>query len=132
MVELRRDEALKLLGTIHLGRVAFTERALPAIRPVNHLVDAGDIIVRTHGGSGLLGRTLASEVVAYEADEIDAATRTGWSVVVTGAATRVVDPAALDRYQRLLTPWVDAEMELVVRIRPDIVSGYRLVGGTRS
>ncbi|MCX5328052.1 MULTISPECIES: pyridoxamine 5'-phosphate oxidase family protein [unclassified Streptomyces] len=124
---MNRDEALKLLGTIQLGRVAFTEEALPAI-PVNHLVGASDMIVRTHGGSGLLGRALASEVVAYEADEIDAATRTGWSVVVTGTATQVVDPVALGRYQDLLMPWVDTEMRLVVRIKPDMVSDYRLVG----
>ena len=132
MVELSRDEALKLLGTVHLGRVAFTEQALPAIRPVNHLVDDGDIIVRTHGGSALLGRALQSEVVAYEADEIDAATRTGWSVVVTGTATRVTDRGALTRYQSLLMPWVGAEMGQVVRIRPEIVSGYRLAGVTRT
>lgn len=132
MVELSRDEALKLLGTVHLGRVAFTDQALPAIRPVNHLVDDGDIIVRTHGGSALLARALQSEVVAYEADEIDAATRTGWSVVVTGTATRVTDPGALIRYERLLMPWVDAEMGQVVRIRPEIVSGYRLVGVART
>jgi len=131
MVELSRDEALNLLGTVQLGRVAFTDQALPAIRPVNHLVDKGDIIVRTHGGSALLGRALASEVVAYEADEIDAATRTGWSVVVTGTATRIVDPGALARYQSLLMPWVDNEMGQVVRIRPEIVNGYRLVGAAR-
>jgi nitroimidazol reductase NimA-like FMN-containing flavoprotein (pyridoxamine 5'-phosphate oxidase superfamily) len=131
MVELSRSEALKLLGTVQLGRVAFTEQALPAIRPVNHLVDEGDIIVRTHGGSALLGRALLSEVVAYEADEIDAATRTGWSVVVTGTATRVVEPGALARYQSLLMPWIDAEMGQVVRIQPEIVSGYRLVGVAR-
>ncbi|MFE2964420.1 pyridoxamine 5'-phosphate oxidase family protein [Streptomyces sp. NPDC059340] len=61
MVELSCNEALKLLGTVQLGRVALTDQALPAIRPVNHLVDEGEIIVRTHGGSALLGRTPASE-----------------------------------------------------------------------
>jgi len=130
LVELSRDAALKLLGTVQLGRVSFTDQALPAIRPVNHIVDEGDIVVRTHGGSALLGRALLSEVVAYEADEIDPATRTGWSVVVTGTATRVADAAELARYRRLLTPWIDAEMGQVVRIRPEIVSGYRLVRAT--
>lgn len=97
MVVLSREEALKLLGTVPLGRVAFTDQALPAIRPVNHIVAEGDIIVRTHGGSALLGHALQSEVVAYEADEIDPATRTGWSVVATGTATRVADAAELAR-----------------------------------
>ncbi|MFI1336242.1 pyridoxamine 5'-phosphate oxidase family protein [Streptomyces sp. NPDC020845] len=111
-------------------RAAFprvTDQALPAIRPVDHIMNKGDIIVRTHGGSELLGHALLSEVVAYEADEIDLETRTGWSVVVTGTATRVTDAQELARYQKQLTPWIDARMEQVVRIRPEIVSGYRLV-----
>ncbi|MET7702556.1 MULTISPECIES: pyridoxamine 5'-phosphate oxidase family protein [unclassified Streptomyces] len=126
MVELGRHEALKLLGSAQLGRVAFTDQALPAIRPVNHVMDGDTIVIRTHSGSALLKRTLDSEVVAYEADLLDPAARTGWSVVVTGIATRVSDPDDLARYQALLVPWVDAEMGHVVCIQPDIVSGYRL------
>ena len=127
MVELSRDEALKLLGTVQMGRVAFTEQALPAIRPVNHVVgDDGIIVIRTHTGSTLLGHSLASEVVAYEADRIDPVTRTGWSVVVTGVASRVTAPDDVARYRRLLVPWVNAEMAHVVRIVPELVTGYRL------
>ncbi|SEC29837.1 Pyridoxamine 5'-phosphate oxidase [Streptomyces sp. 3213] len=65
----------------------------------------------------------------HEADDLDPATRTGWSVVVTGAAGPVTDPGELARYLTHLTPWADTEMEQVVRIRADIVTGYRLVGG---
>jgi hypothetical protein len=127
MVELDRDEALKLLGTVRMGRVAFTDQALPAIRPVNHVVgDDGTIVIRTHTGSTLLGHSLASEVVAYEADRIDPATHTGWSVVVTGVAARVRAPDDVARYRRLLVPWVNAVLAHVVRIVPELVTGYRL------
>ncbi|WP_405974853.1 pyridoxamine 5'-phosphate oxidase family protein [Streptomyces sp. NBC_00988] len=132
MAVLRCNEALRLVGTVPLGRVAFTDRALPAIRPVNRLMDAGEIIVRTHGGSALLGRAPASEVVAYEADEIGPITRTSWSVVVTGTATRVADAGELARYQRPLVAWFDAAMGQVVRIQPEIVSGVRLTRVGRS
>lgn len=71
-------------------------------------------------------------MAAYEADEIDAPMHTGWSVVVTGTATQVVDPVTLARYQNVLMPWVDAQMGLVVWIGPDMVSGYRMVGAARS
>jgi len=129
MVELGRDESLKLLAEAPLGRVVFSHQALPAIRPVNHLVeDGGDIVIRTHTGAALLGRAVLSEVVAYEADDLDPTTRTGWSVVVTGVAGAVSDPADLARYLTVLTPWVDTEMDHLVRIRADIVTGYRLVG----
>ncbi|MBK3568156.1 pyridoxamine 5'-phosphate oxidase family protein [Streptomyces sp. MBT62] len=128
MVELGRDEALKLLAEAPLGRVVFSHQALPAIRPVNHLVEAnGDIVIRTHTGAALLGRTARSEVVAYEADDLDPTTHTGWSVVVTGSIGPVTDPAELARYRTQLTPWVDTEMEHMARIHADIVSGYRLV-----
>ncbi|MFD8141548.1 pyridoxamine 5'-phosphate oxidase family protein [Streptomyces sp. NPDC059708] len=43
MRELDRAEALRLLATVSLGRVVFTHRALPAVRPVNHLVDGEDV-----------------------------------------------------------------------------------------
>ncbi|MEU7058001.1 pyridoxamine 5'-phosphate oxidase family protein [Streptomyces sp. NPDC046197] len=126
MIELGREEALKLLASVPLGRVGFTQQALPAIRPVNHLVLDGAVVLRTHTGSALLTRSRSSEVVAYEADEIDPDTHTGWSVVVTGVATAVTDPEDLARCRALLVPWVDAEMAHVVRIVPELVTGYRL------
>lgn len=128
MVELRRAESLELLASVSMGRVGFTHRALPVIRPVNHLVDGdGDIVIRTHAGAALLAGATASEVVVYEADRIDEDTHTGWSVMVTGTASRVTDPQALVRYHAELTPWIGTEMEYVVRIETELVTGYRLV-----
>src|SRR6516165_1597587 len=45
----RLDEAaaMRLLASVDYGRVVFSLRSLPAIRPVNHLVDEGRIIIRT-------------------------------------------------------------------------------------
>ncbi|MGW8955802.1 pyridoxamine 5'-phosphate oxidase family protein [Streptomyces sp. NPDC055709] len=115
MVELRREDALDLLGSVRLGRVAFSHQALPAIRPASHVVDDSDIVIRTHADSMLLGSATASEVVAYEADEIDPATWTGWSLVVTGLATLVSDEAEHA-----------PAMGHAICIRAEIVTGYRL------
>lgn len=117
---------MALLGSVPLGRVVFTHRALPAIRPVNHIVDNGHVIIRTSLGSGVSGAVGAGQVVAYEADAIDTETRTGWSVVVTGMARLVDDADDLARYERLLDPWVDGRKDCVIRIPPDLVTGYRL------
>ncbi|QOV34034.1 pyridoxamine 5'-phosphate oxidase family protein [Streptomyces ferrugineus] len=128
MVELDREESLGLLAGVSMGRVGFTHQALPVIRPVNHLVsNGGDIVIRTHAGAALLASAWASEVVVYEADEIDAATRTGWSVMVTGTASRVTEPQELSRFNAELSPWINTEMEHVVRIRAELVTGYRLL-----
>ncbi len=127
MVELDRKESITLLTGVSMGRVGFTHQALPVSRPVNHLVnDDGDIVIRTHAGAALLATASASEVVVYEADQIDEATHTGWSVMVTGTASRVTDPRALSHYRTELRPWINTEMEQVVRIRAEFVTGYRL------
>jgi hypothetical protein len=129
-VELDSDEALRLLGSVSFGRVVFTRQALPTVRPVNHLLDGGDIVIRTHEGAALTSHTRQAGapgvVVAYEADTIDPHTHLGWSVVVTGYAHLVTDPHELARYRALLHPWVNQTMDYAVRIRPDLITGVRL------
>ncbi|WP_327387090.1 MULTISPECIES: pyridoxamine 5'-phosphate oxidase family protein [unclassified Streptomyces] len=131
MEELRADEALHLLGSVELGRLVFTRHALPAVRPVNHLLDAGDIIIRVSDGSMLEALLAAQEgagvVVAYEADAIDQGAHLGWSVVATGYATAVTAPGEIERYAHLLRPWVEGTASGTIRIRPDLVTGFRLL-----
>ncbi|MGW4365035.1 pyridoxamine 5'-phosphate oxidase family protein [Nocardia takedensis] len=131
---LDRAESLRLLASVPVGRVVFTRNALPAIRPVNHLVEDGMVILRTRLAAQLTQAVRADSamVVAYEADEIDPAWRTGWSVVVTGMARPVRDPARVARYEVLLRSWVDRVMDTVVEIEPTIVTGVRLVDPAES
>ena len=136
--EIGRAEALDLLATVTYGRVVFTLAALPAIRPVNHVVDDGEIVIRTRRLAGL-STALADHadgaidqpdlVVAYEADHLDPVERTGWSVVVTGIATVITDPDRLRRIAERLHPWVDSAMDTAIAIAPEIVTGMRLVTG---
>jgi hypothetical protein len=118
---------LELLGSVSLGRVVFTDRALPAIRPVNHLVDDDRVIVRSHAGAAFLSAVERGVVVAYEADAIDPEKHLGWSVVVTGVARLVREPAAVADYRRRLRPWVDRPMDQVIAISADLVTGFELV-----
>ncbi len=129
--DLSREECLLLLGEVPLGRVVFTHRALPAVRPANHLVEADQIIIRAS-----LGAAVSSEsnldggtIVAYEADLIDPVERVGWSIVVVGRADRVTDQAEAGRYREALRPWVTTESDDVIAIQADMVSGFRLVPG---
>ncbi|MEV6071077.1 pyridoxamine 5'-phosphate oxidase family protein [Nocardia sp. NPDC052001] len=129
-VELGRAEALRLLASVSYGRVVFTREALPAVRPVNHLVEDDQIvIVRTRVTSRLTSvvRAEPDVVVAYEADDIDPVAQLGWSVVVTGIARPVTDPDRVERYERLLRPWAYGLMDSVVAIEPTLVTGIRLV-----
>lgn len=121
---LSRAESLRLLGGVRLGRVVFTERALPAIRPANHLIDGDVIIIRADLGGAMLGPS--GMVVAYQADEIDPRTHAGWSVTATGMARQVRDPDEVTRYQRALRGWAFDEKDQVISIEPEIVTGYLL------
>jgi nitroimidazol reductase NimA-like FMN-containing flavoprotein (pyridoxamine 5'-phosphate oxidase superfamily) len=124
--ELSREEAWKLLASVSFGRVVFSHQALPAIRPVNHILDDGHVIIRAHRGAALLGPAQDGAVVAYEADALDPVRRAGWSVIVTGVATLVTDAQQQHRYRTILSPWIGGPMEHVVRIRADLVIGYRI------
>lgn len=112
-----------------MGRVVFTMNALPAIRPVNHLVDGQSIIIRSHLGAAITGHTSQDgAVVCYEADEIDPDRHTGWSVIATGLARLVRDPDLVHRYEQALEPWAAGAMDQVITITPQIITGIRLVG----
>lgn len=128
---LDRAEAMRLLASVGYGRVVFTLNALPAIRPVNHLVDHDRIIVRTRLTASIATAVQATDagvVVAYEADSLDPQRKTGWSVVVTGRAHTVTDSDQIARYEQLLHPWVN-HAGTVLAIEPDIVTGFRIGSG---
>jgi len=131
-LELTEGECWQLLKSTSLGRVVFTHHAMPAIRPVNHLVDGQTIIIRSHLGAAIVSRAGAGAgdgtVVCYEADDLDATRHTGWSVIVTGLARLVREPAAIERYERALEPWIAGQMDHVISIEPRFISGIRLVG----
>lgn len=128
--ELPRQECLRLLAKVPLGRIVYTRRALPAVLPVNFVLDAdGAVLLRTAAGSDLV-RAIDGAVVAFEADDVDATRQAGWSVVVTGAATVVTDPAEHARLSRTgPVSWVPAAQEVFVRIEPELVTGRELVAG---
>jgi hypothetical protein len=130
LIELERDRCLELLSGVTYGRVVFTYKALPAIRPVNHIVRHNEVIIRSHLGSAMVSAAADGAVVAYEADEIDPVDHLGWSVVVTGHARLVTDPDLIDYYQSQLRPWVDElPMDYLVHIESELVTGFELADG---
>lgn len=128
LAELTRARSMRLLASVPFGRLVFTYHALPAIRPVNHMVDGEDIVIRSHPGASIVSaaNNAAGVVVAYEADAFEPVTHTGWSVIVTGNAHLISDPAEAARYESVLQPWVAGDMSDLIRIHADIVTGYSL------
>jgi len=126
---LDRQMCLRLLARVPVGRVVYTKQALPAVLPVNFCLDTdSSVLLRTSAGSDLV-RAIDGAVVAFEADEFDAATRSGWSVVVTGRATLLTDT---DTHALLGSggpdSWMPVRDDVLVRIDSEVVTGRELTG----
>ncbi|MFI6931840.1 pyridoxamine 5'-phosphate oxidase family protein [Streptomyces sp. NPDC050287] len=127
--ELGRQECLRLLAKVPVGRIVHTRQALPAVLPVTFCLDRDDAVVLCASATSELVRAVDSTVVAFEVDEIDAAAHSGWSVVVTGPATVVTDPVEHERLARGgPRSWVPSPRQVFVRIGPELVTGRELAG----
>ncbi len=69
-------------------------------------------------------------LMAFEADEYDKQTRSGWSVLVNGRAQAVCEEAEIQRLNHLgLHPWATAvDRPFWIRIRPTSISGRQTPG----
>ncbi len=124
---LSEETAMALLRVATIGRVGVTMGALPAIFPVNYGVIDDTIVFRTAPGSKLEA-ALRGAVVAFEVDDYDSHDRTGWSVLAIGPSEVVHD---LDVTFKLrdagVEPWAGGRRTNIVRIRPEMLSGRRIV-----
>lgn len=123
---LEREDCLALISSTTIGRIVFTASALPAVLPITFAFDGESIVFKT-GAQTRLAAAGTGGVVAFEVDEVDQVTLTGWSVVVTGRLTTIRDPEELAKAETLpLRSWVPAPRDRFLRITPEIVSGRRI------
>ena len=125
--DLTRAQCLRLLSQAAVGRVVYTDGALPAVTPVVYALDGSAIVFRAGTDTRLAAGTDGA-VVAFEADSIDPQSQTGWSVVVVGVARPVSDDATLARVAQLpLVSWGRGDRHRVVRIVASGLRGRRLL-----
>lgn len=107
LVELSREECLTLLSWHRVGRVVVSgSGATPVIRPVSYVFDepSQSVVFRTANGSKLHWLTRTARA-AFEIDDADHVTRTGWSVIVAGVTEEVTTQWSYDVWNPLrLTP----------------------------
>jgi uncharacterized protein len=123
------DLCLQLLATVPVGRVSFFADGEIVVLPVNHVMDGQDPVFRTARGSKLSAAE-DQNLVAFEADEYDTQTQSGWSVLVNGRAHAIYEEAEIRRLSQLgVHPWVSAvDRPFWIRIQPSSISG-RQTGG---
>jgi hypothetical protein len=127
--ELDRRACLRLLRGGVVGRVVFTHDALPAAQPVNYVLDGEEVLFRT-ASAGTLAVATRGAVVAFEVDDIDPESRTGWSVLGVGEAYEVVDPRRLAEWEgHRLDTWAPLQARHMVCIPMQVLTGRALTRG---
>ncbi|MDX6215956.1 MAG: hypothetical protein QOG99_1540 [Frankiales bacterium] len=125
LVMLSRDECQKLLTTRRTGRLAYVARAgVPDIVPVNYLVHQGGILIRSGPGPKLQAAE-RRDLVAFEVDDIDEMSHSGWSVVVIGRAERLLSQRAAQL--ELPESWASGPRWHTLSISPTRMAGRRLL-----
>lgn len=123
---LSDDECLARLASTKIGRVAVSVGALPAVLPVNYGM-LGDLIVFFTGPGTKLRFAMSNAVVAFEVDDFDDRTESGWSVMCIGRAFEVTDPGILAAARRKgIRPWADGDRSHLVALQSDFLSGRRI------
>ncbi len=84
LTEMSAGECRDLMGSTSVGRVGFVDEDGPVVLPVNYVLDGSTVLFRTSPHNSL-ARHLDSAVVAFEVDEFDDFTQSGWSVLVRGS-----------------------------------------------
>jgi nitroimidazol reductase NimA-like FMN-containing flavoprotein (pyridoxamine 5'-phosphate oxidase superfamily) len=120
---LDRAECDAALASQRVGRVALPVLDHPLVLPVVYALMDGDVVFRTAPGEKLIAAALQRSV-AFEIDEYDVESRSGWSVNVVGHIEEILDRHELERARALDLPcWAGALRDRYVRIRTRAVTG---------
>ncbi|EID78019.1 MULTISPECIES: pyridoxamine 5'-phosphate oxidase family protein [Rhodococcus] len=121
---LSAAECIRLLRSVPVGRMVFTENAAPALRPVTFAAVGGEVVIPTDDESFA---RFDGEFLAFEAGDIDLITRIGWSVTAMGHATYVSFADSVARFHdRNAVPWSIHPGDRHLIIDMEYVSGRRV------
>jgi transcriptional regulator with XRE-family HTH domain len=124
LTSLTADECWELIAPGGVGRVLFVEPGRgPVAIPVNYRMDGADVVFRTGTGAAI-AEGVRQGPVSFDVDHLDETLGEGWSVLVTGIASVITDPAERDRAAALgVEPWAGGDRPVYVRLRARQVTG---------
>ena len=123
---LGRAQCLELLGSARIVRVVLSIKCIPVALPVNASLLDEDVIFSTDSGSKLTA-AVEGQVVTVEADDVNLLYRTGWSVLATGRAQLVTEPAEIEWASSVLQAWAPGPHPFLVRVPSTMISGRSLM-----
>ena len=128
LVELEQDESWKLVEQQPVCRLAWWSGNGPSMRPFNHVLHGRSLWIRTSAHSALV-RTADDTRVAVLIDDIDVASRLGWSVELRGVAHVHWHIEEVPEEVRTLHTWASGPHPLWIELTPDEIHGLRLISG---
>jgi hypothetical protein len=112
---------------VPIGRLGVSTDQAPVIIPVNYRLVDDALLLRV--GPGATTQSAAGTLVAFEVDHVDRRAGSAWSVLVRGLASLVTSPT--DRQLASgAHPFVPEPGNMMLVIRPDVVTGRRFTLGT--
>jgi hypothetical protein len=127
--ELSLSECHTLLSSKRVGRVVYTDGALPGALPVNYVIAGDDVVFRT-GPTGRIAAAVppGGAVLGFQVDSAEETVELGWQVLVVGLARRVHELAESLVLDGLIPPsWGLSGSGLYVRIPLTRVTGRAAV-----
>ena len=124
---LSHQDCLALLASGGLGRLAFSERALPAIAAVQFAVDGETLVLRVEAGAEWAA-TQRHAIVAFQTDHGDPFEADSWTVTAVG---RLVPISASADTNKLSAPraWRSPSPDdTFLRLDVQVLEGTRNVG----
>ena len=127
LIVMTLEECERMLEDRSIGRVAVLAAGDPLILPVLYQFVHGSIVFRTAPGEKL-DAVWQNAPAAFEIDNWDTPTRTGWSVLVRGRTEAVHDEDQVAELEGLgLEEWVpELQPTTWVRIQPTEITGRRI------
>lgn len=124
---MSRAECEEMLSRVLIGRMGVLSAGEPLILPVLFAYAKGAVVFRTALGEKL-DAVWVNASAAFEIDNWDVSTRTGWSVLVRGRTETVHDESEVAELESIgLASWVPAQQPTTwVRIRPMEITGRRI------
>ncbi|CUR58650.1 putative Helix-turn-helix domain-containing protein [metagenome] len=123
LMEMSREECLEALASRPVGRVAYCDVRGPVVIPVNFILDGDDVLFRIASWTSL-ARGLRG-AAAFQVDDIEEYTQSGWSVLLRGEVSYIDHDGA--SAEKRPTPWAEGRRELLVRLTPWSITGRRLL-----
>ncbi|NEA33974.1 pyridoxamine 5'-phosphate oxidase family protein [Streptomyces sp. SID13031] len=120
-------DCLRLMQTVPIGRLVFTEGALPAVRPVNFTVDGETVVFCTADGD-MYRAADRGDVVAFETDSTGAERQAGWTVTVVGRLSHLTEAETAEVSLNLsANSWTPGRWPHCIRLSLESLRGRRVL-----